>query len=74
MVTGFDERALVPLFRVAVKVTDLPTAGVVVDGLRVSAVDCAAAVGTATTPANTMVMRRITIETEAILYKRMIAC
>ncbi len=35
MVTLLDERGVVPLLRVAVKVTAWPTAGAVVDGERV---------------------------------------
>jgi len=42
MVTG-SEMALVPLLRVAVKVTDWLTAGEVFDAVRVSCVDCLAA-------------------------------
>ena len=34
MVTDLPERGVVPLVRVAVKVTDWPTAGVVVDAVR----------------------------------------
>ncbi len=36
MVTDLDERGVVPLLRVAVKVTAWPTAGAVVDGERVT--------------------------------------
>ena len=35
MVTDLPERGVVPLLRVAVKVTGLPTVGVVVDAVRV---------------------------------------
>ncbi len=41
MVTDLEERGVVPLLRVAVKVTAWPTAGAVVDGVRESWVDCA---------------------------------
>ncbi len=39
MVTDLEERGVVPLLRVAVKVTAWPTAGAVVDGVRVICVD-----------------------------------
>ena len=38
MVTDLDDRGVVPLFKVAVKVTDWPTVGAVVDGERVAVV------------------------------------
>jgi hypothetical protein len=72
MVTRLEGSDVVPLLRVAVKMTDWPTAGVLVDGERESWVDCAAA-ETVTTPANNIVVRRTIIENETILYKLIIA-